>query len=91
MYLSFELKKEIASEIFFPRSSSSIADNIFLWAISLPLGILAGFVFKLPPFWIYVCLKSDQIIKTFWCVIRLRSGKWIKKVSRTETIAAKNA
>ena len=58
-----------------------LADNIFLWAVAIPLGILAGFVLHLPAFWIYVCLKSDQIIKTFWCVIRLRSGKWIKKIS----------
>lgn len=58
-----------------------LTDNVFLWAISLPLGILAGFVFDLPAFFIYVCLKSDQIIKTFWCVIRLRGGKWIKKIS----------
>ncbi|MBR5896026.1 MAG: MATE family efflux transporter [Lachnospiraceae bacterium] len=58
-----------------------LADNIFLWAVSIPLGILAGFVFKFSPFWIYVCLKSDQIIKTFWCIIRLQSGKWIKKIT----------
>lgn len=58
-----------------------IADNVFLWAVSIPLGILAGFVFEWPAFWIYVCLKSDQILKTFWCVIRLRSGKWIKKIT----------
>jgi len=58
-----------------------LADNIFLWAVAIPLGILAGFVLHLPAFWIYVCLKSDQIIKTFWCVIRLQSGKWIKKIS----------
>ena len=58
-----------------------ITDNVFLWVISIPLGLLAGFVFKLSPFWIYVCLKSDQIIKTFWSYLRLRSGKWIKKIS----------
>lgn len=58
-----------------------ITDNIFLWAISIPLGILAGFYFHFPAFWIYVCLKSDQIIKTLWCIFRLRSGKWIKKIS----------
>ena len=29
---------------------------------------------------IYVCLKSDQIAKTFWCIFRLRGGKWIKKI-----------
>ena len=34
-----------------------LADNIFLWAVAIPLGILAGFVLHLPAFWIYVCLK----------------------------------
>ncbi len=58
-----------------------IADNIFLWVVSIPLGMLAGFVLHLPAFWIYACLKSDQIIKTVWCIIRLKSEKWIKKIS----------
>ena len=58
-----------------------LADNIFLWILAIPLGILAGFVFHLPAFWIYIFLKSDQIVKTFWAYIRLRSGKWIKKIS----------
>lgn len=56
------------------------ADNIFLWVASLPLGILAGLVLHLPAFWIYFFLKIDQVLKAFWCVIRLRSGKWIKKI-----------
>nr|MCR4850732.1 MATE family efflux transporter [Lachnospiraceae bacterium] len=58
-----------------------LTDNIFLWVLSIPLGLLAGFVFHLPAFWIYVFLKFDQIVKTFWCVLRLKSGKWIKKIS----------
>ena len=58
-----------------------IADNLFLWVLAIPLGYLAGFVFHWPAFWIYVCLKSDQIVKTFWCLIRLKSEKWIKKIS----------
>ncbi len=57
-----------------------LADNIFLWVASLPLGILAGLVFHLPAFWIYFALKFDQVLKAIWCVIRLRSGKWIKKI-----------
>lgn len=57
-----------------------ITDNIFLWTVSIPLGLLAGFVFRLPPFWIYVCLKSDDILKTIWSYLRLRSGKWIKRI-----------
>ncbi|MBR6018764.1 MAG: polysaccharide biosynthesis C-terminal domain-containing protein [Lachnospiraceae bacterium] len=58
-----------------------LMDNIFLWAIALPLGIIAGFVLKLDPFWIYICLKSDQIVKAVWCYFRLKSEKWIKKIS----------
>ena len=38
-----------------------LADNIFLWLLSIPLGLLAGFVFGFPAFWIYTCLKADQI------------------------------
>ena len=64
-----------------------LMDNIFLWAVALPLGILAGFVLHLDPFWIYICLKSDQIIKAIWCYFRLKSEKWIKKIS-TGTPAA---
>ena len=62
-----------------------IADNVFLWVASIPLGILAGLVFHLPAFWIYFFLKIDQVLKAVWCVIRLSSGKWIKKIkSSTE-------
>lgn len=64
-----------------------LMDNIFLWAVALPLGILAGFVLHLDPFWIYICLKSDQIIKAVWCYFRLKSEKWIKKIT-TGTPAA---
>lgn len=57
-----------------------VADNIFLWVVSIPLGCIAGFYLKLPVFWIYFCLKIDQFLKAFWCIFRLKSGKWIKKI-----------
>ena len=58
-----------------------LADNVFLWVLAIPLGIAAGFYFKMSAFWIYIFLKSDQIAKTVWAYLRLRSGKWIKKIS----------
>ena len=58
-----------------------VTDNVFLWVLSLPLGILAGFVFHWSAFWIYVSLNSAEIVKTVWCVFRLKSEKWIKKIS----------
>ncbi len=59
-----------------------VADILFLWCASIPLGALAGLVLHWPGFWIYVMLKIDQIIKAFWCLIRLHSGKWIKRIRR---------
>ncbi len=63
-----------------------LADNIFLWIASVPLGIVAGLVLHLPAFWIYFALKIDQVLKAFWCVIRLRSGKWIKKIKTDDEL-----
>lgn len=63
-----------------------IADNVFLWVASIPLGFLAGLVFNLPAFWIYFFLKIDQVLKAFWCIIRLRSGKWIKKIKSSSEL-----
>lgn len=57
-----------------------VADILFLWAASVPLGALAGLYWHLSPFLIYTCLKIDQIIKAVWCVFRLHSRKWIKKI-----------
>lgn len=63
-----------------------LTDNIFLWIASVPLGVLAGLVFHLPAFWIYFFLKIDQVLKAVWCVIRLKSGKWIKKIRSEKEI-----
>lgn len=57
-----------------------LADILFLWVASIPLGYLAGLVWHLPAFWIYTFLKIDQFIKAVWCVFRLSSKKWIKRI-----------
>lgn len=55
-------------------------DILFLWIASVPLGALAGLVFHWSAFWIYTFLKIDQVIKCVWCIFRLHSGKWLKKI-----------
>ena len=57
-----------------------LADMSTLWLAAIPLGALASFVLHVPPFWIYISLHADQIIKAVWCVFRLKGGKWIKKI-----------
>ena len=58
-----------------------ITDSIFLWAVAIPLGSVTGLVLHAPAFWVYFCLKCDNIFKCAWSVRRLRGGKWIKPVA----------
>jgi len=57
-----------------------VADVLFLWVASVPLGALCGLVWYAAPFITYIALKIDWIIKTIICVCRLRSRKWIRIV-----------
>lgn len=57
-----------------------IADVIFLWIVSIPLGALAGLVWHWPPFVIFLLLRIDHLIKAVICLFRLRTDKWMKKI-----------
>lgn len=61
-----------------------LADTSTMWCLAIPLGYVAGILLDVPPFWIYVCLHFDQVVKAVWSIFRLRSGKWIKKVKGVE-------
>ena len=60
-----------------------VADVLFMWIFSIPLGAICALVWHLTPFVIYVTLKSDMIIKTVWCSSRLFKKQWIRKVYET--------
>ncbi len=57
-----------------------VADVLFLWIASVPLGFLFGIIFNLSPFYVYFAMKIDMIIKAIWCIFRLYNYKWIKKL-----------
>ena len=65
-----------------------VADVLFLWILSVPLGYLSAFVWNMPPYMVYFFLRIDFIAKSIWCVFRLRSGKWIKKVQSLDKAAS---
>ena len=54
-----------------------VADILFLWLVSVPLGWVGGLVLHWPAWAAMLCLRADYIIKSFWCLSRLKSGKWI--------------
>ena len=57
-----------------------IADVVFLWLVSIPLGALAGLVWHWPPFIIFLFLRIDHLIKSVICLFRLRTDKWMIKI-----------
>jgi len=66
-----------------------VADVLFLWVVSIPLGALVALVWHGSPFLIYTSLRVDWLIKSVWCLFRLKSRKWIHvvetpKVKRVE-------
>lgn len=55
-----------------------VADIIFLWCLSIPLGYATGIVWKCTPFIVYCALKADWAVKSVMCSYRLFKGNWIK-------------
>lgn len=55
-------------------------DFIFMWLIVLPVAAIFAFVLKLPPEFVFVALKADQILKCPVAFIKTNSYKWIKKL-----------
>ncbi len=52
-----------------------------LWLISVPMGLLAGFVLHWPLPAVFLCLKLDSPIKALLGMVRVHSGKWIRNVT----------
>lgn len=59
-----------------------VADILFMWLVSIPLGALGGLVFGWPAWLTMLALRADYVIKSVWCVSRLLSGKWIHETSK---------
>lgn len=59
-----------------------VADILFQWCASIPLGYLCGLVLRLSPFVVLLVLRIDYIIKSIWLILRLKSGKWIHQAKR---------
>lgn len=59
-----------------------VADTIFMWLISIPLGAFTGFVLAWPMAVVYAVIKSDELLKTAAGLLRVFRGNWIKDVTR---------
>ena len=62
--------------------TAMLLDGVCMWTISVPMGFFASRVLDLPVWWVYAFLMTDEVVKIFLCLMRVRSRKWIRNVTR---------
>lgn len=60
---------------------ASLIDSFWMWFVALPLGFIASFKLGLAPYQIMLCLESEQILKAVCGVFRVKSGKWLHRIT----------
>lgn len=51
-----------------------------IWLYSVPVSFIAAMIFKLPITTVYFLICTEEFIKIFFEIKRLKSGKWIRNV-----------
>ncbi len=59
-----------------------VIEGFTMWFIGVPLTVLGAFVFKLPVHWVYGLAVLEELSKCILALGRLRSGRWLRNVTR---------
>lgn len=59
-----------------------IVEILTVWFIGVPAAFLSGLVFKWPIYYVYLFIGLEEIIKSYACLPRLFSGKWIHNLTK---------
>ncbi|CEO29849.1 MATE family efflux transporter [Paraclostridium sordellii] len=59
-----------------------LIEMLCLWCFSIPLGFISAFILKLPIFWVFIIIRSDEVLKSIIGFIRVTKGNWINNVTR---------
>ena len=57
-------------------------DLIFQWGMVITFSLLAAYVWHLAPVWVFLFLKSDQLVKCIVAAFEVNSYRWIRKLTR---------
>lgn len=63
-----------------------LCDTITLWCITVPLGLLAAFILKLPVLAVYFIVNLDEIVKLPAVYRHYKKYKWVKDLTVKENI-----
>ena len=62
--------------------TATLIDISPLWVCAIPYALLCGAVLRTSVFWVYLAFVVEQVVKFFLGVWRLRSGRWVKDLTR---------
>ncbi|MBB6462873.1 MATE family efflux transporter [Flammeovirga kamogawensis] len=60
---------------------TTVLGLISTWVISLPMGVLAAFVFDLPIYWVYIVVSLEEYFRLVLYIHRKKSGKWARNLT----------
>ncbi len=63
-----------------------LCDTVTMWCITVPLGFLAAFVFRLPVTAVYFIVNLDEIIKLPAVYQHYKKYKWVKDLTADHTV-----
>ncbi len=63
-----------------------LCDTVTMWCITVPLGFLAAFVFRLPVAAVYFIVNLDEIIKLPAVYRHYKKYKWVKDLTTGHTV-----
>jgi len=61
---------------------AALVDICPLWLAGIPYAALCGLVLKTSVFWVYLAFALEQAVKFFLGIRRLRSGRWVRDLTR---------
>lgn len=59
-------------------------DTVIMWFVSVPLGLIASYIFKLSPVWIYFILYLDEYEKMPFVIKHYLKRDWLKNITRSK-------
>lgn len=59
-----------------------IVDVGAIWVIGVPMALLGAFVLRLPVYYVYLMVMTEELIKWVVCLFRFASKKWIHNLAR---------
>ena len=61
-----------------------VVDILSMWLVAVPLTLMAAYVFKLPPVWVYFVMCLDEFEKMLPVFLHYRKFEWLHNITRDQ-------